>query len=225
MSAAGRALPPDWHKAWKHVKGAISLTTDRADREQSPMFIFVREMQRYDWTPTYRDDPEVVADLIEGMHSVKNEEFRQWMRIPAGERPHLDLFWTCYQGELGGDREDFIALWLTMRWRPGEDPLVTAYDDAIRQPLQIQGPSSRIYRQILSIAYHLQLRQPKRYIMLPQERIAKLLNVSQKIVSDYVRHATSKGLLRVVSSHNFTARQARRYFFNLQRVEHGGLPD
>jgi hypothetical protein len=102
-----------------------------------------------------REDPETIAELIEGRHS-RN----------AGKS-----FWELHFPDSGG-REEFIAIWLAMRYPPGSAPLKLALADAAQAPLRPQGPTSPVYRALVGIAYHLQKRAGNRDIVLPQIRIA-----------------------------------------------------
>jgi hypothetical protein len=213
MSAAERALPAGWQDAWRHVEVAIYRAKDgsrKVEHKHSLMFIFVDHMMRFDWSESYKNDPEAIADLIEKMHAadlVKGREFYgpTWATGTEGR------FWEFYG--LEGGREEFIATWMSRRYRPGVCPLDVAFTDLERLPVKVSGPSSTIYAKVVGIAYHLQNRLGERNIVLPQERIAEKLGVSQRAVSGYISAAMNNGLLRVVSDCNHAARQAKHYRF------------
>lgn len=207
-----KQLPRGWEDAERHIESATRLAGDTT-REVPPteMFVFVRELMRFPWADDWRDDPERIADLIEQVHAWRSARFREFERKTADD-PGLGDFWEFNLPHSGG-REEFIALWLGMRYPPGADPLQLALADATQSPVQVEGPRSLIYQKVISIAFHLQRRAGDRDIALPQERIARLLNVSQRIISAYLTLAVRRGLLRPVAGHNHAAKLAKRYRF------------
>jgi hypothetical protein len=210
MIAAERALPEGWQNVWKHVEGAVRLASDslkKVERKQSQMFVFVEEMMRFPWSEHWKNDPEAIVNLIERIHAVKYAKFKEWMKQQTGD----EGFWRFYYFEAG--REEFISLWMSRRYRPGENPLDIALADLERFPVRVSGPSSTTYAKVVGIAYHLQNRLGERNIVLPQERIAEKLGVSQRAVSGYISAAVTNGVLRVVSDCNFAAHEAKHYRF------------
>src|ERR1039457_282795 len=150
---------------WKHVERAVSKATDK-DRKCPPteMFVFVREMMSFPWAEAWSKDPASIAQLVEEIHARRLAKFYR--------HPPQDNFWESTL-KLSGGRDEFVALWLCMRFPPGQDPLLLAKHDAFHKlMLFTQSPVSFEYEYLLSIAYHLQLRAGDRDILLPQQRLA-----------------------------------------------------
>jgi len=183
------------------------------------MFVFVEEMMRFPWSEDWKNDPEAIADLIEAIHAVKFVEFEKFFKSTSAP----ENFWDFYAIE--GGREEFISVWMSRRYRPNENPLDTALADLERLPVKVSGPNSTTYTKVVGIAYHLQNRLGERNIVLPQERIAEKLGVSQRAVSGYISAAVNNGLLRVVSDCNHAARQAKHYRFVGRVKDLGGCAE
>jgi hypothetical protein len=166
-----------------------------------------------------RDNPEEIADLIERMdmeHQAKFEKF--YGRSPSSLKRDV---WR-EKLPLSDGREEFIATWVGMRVPPWTDPLLLAFGDArdAHKPLLLpRKMRSFNYRMVLSIAYYLQKRFPHLDVLLPQERIAKELEVSQRCVSSYITQAVSNGFLHITANHNVAAKRAKAYRFALSRFD------
>jgi hypothetical protein len=103
-------------------------------------------------------------------------------------------------------RDDFVATWKGVRLAldpDGRDPLELAYQNACEHPVewrrelkQTLGPSTPNLLTFVSIASHLQRQSgPSGYILLPQDRIAKMMDVSQRQVSAWCTRLRVAGLL------------------------------
>jgi hypothetical protein len=197
---------------WKHVQRAISKATDK-NRKCPPteMFVFVREMMSFQWAEAWRHHPARIAELLE---EIDTKRFAKYFR-----RPPERNFWESTL-KLSGGRDEFVALWLCMRFPPGQDPLLLARHDALHELwLSTQAPTSFEYEYLLSIAYHLQQRAGDRDILLPQARLAELLKVSQRTVSSYLDLARRNRLLRVIARYNYAAKKATLYRFAIDRFD------
>ncbi len=211
---ASRDLPAGWEAACDHIDRSVWHATD-SDRKRPPgnLFSFVREVMKFPWSEGWRDDPERIANLTDRLHAIHDEDFKRFMKRSEG----LGTFWELYFPEVENAREEFVAIWFGMRYRPGVDPLQQAIADAEAQPVELAAlKGSPTFNKIVAIAYHLQLRAGDRDILLPQQRIAGALKVSQRIVSAYAATAVQRGLLRIVSHFNYATKRATHYRFNLE---------
>jgi hypothetical protein len=199
---AFKKLPSGSREVWDHCIHSLYEAEQSSSNENTMMFTFTREMMRFSWTSEWRDDPERIADLLEKIH-----------RQGGGS-----YFWDDCGDEFGFEltREEFVAIWISMRFPPGMHPLVVALHDARKAPLIPRGPSSRAYRLLISVAGHLQMRAGDRDIALPQSRLAELLEISQTGASLYLGLAVRNRILRVTRWHNRAAKQAKEYRFDLE---------
>jgi hypothetical protein len=102
-------------------------------------------------------------------------------------------------------RDDFIATWrVRLALDPaGRDPLELAYDNARQAPVEwtpeltrLLGPPSVRFRTFVSLASCLQKQVGlSGFILLPQERIAAMLGVSQRQVSAWCGRLRTAGIL------------------------------
>lgn len=215
-------------RIWDHIEGAARCASDSRRRcPPTEMFFFVGKVMSLPWGKWFDDPdrkwyekPDEIADLIEGLHAERTQALNRWMGRPA-DAPG-PTFWQMYLPRSEG-REEFIALWLDRRYPPGTDPLDLAFEDALRVPVKLRsGPSSALYEKVISIAYHLQQRAGDRHIILPQQRMADRLKVSQRIIGTHIAVAVRRGLLVVMSGFDFTRAQAKKYRFNLARFDDTG---
>jgi len=107
-------------------------------------------------------------------------------------------------------RDDFIATWKGVRLAldpQGRDPVTAAYDHArahtivanadLAQRLGTCSPKLLVF---LSLACYLQERMgPSGYILLPQERIAELMGVSQQQVSAWCARLRQAGVIEEIN--------------------------
>jgi hypothetical protein len=215
MRRAANPVPQGW-EFWEHVQSAADVAKDkRRERPPTDLFCFARELMRFPLEDQWLDDPESMAELIEAIYL---------QTLPGVSERDSDpdrTFWGLHFPQSGG-REEFIAIWLAMRYPTGSDPLKLAVEDATQAPVRLQGSTSRVYRAVISIAYHLQKRAGNRDIVLPQVRIARELNVSQRTVSSYIAVAIDRGLLIPKSSYDYANKRAKRYRFRLSRFNYRG---
>lgn len=107
--------------------------------------------------------------------------------------------------DLGYDSEgeavdDLEALWENRKMALGEAPLEAALRMAKNRPVTFQtNRISENYQLFLNIGYRLQEMRGDDYIVLPVVRMAKILGVSWRRVTDYRRYAKADGYLRDVA--------------------------
>lgn len=199
-------LPKGWDAIWEQIESALGVVEARDSGEQLPtaMFILVREMMRYPWGDSYREDPDRVADLVE----------RLWAHFRNGES-FWDA-WERYDSEYCSDpRGLFIRVWLQMRCPPGADPLLTAKVLAEQTPMTLrckvpmQGNSD--YLRLLSICYHMQKLMHPNPVALPQDRLAQIVGKTQQTISGYLAQAERSGIIKKVARHNFSANLAAKF--------------
>ena len=200
------AFPEGWEDVWQQISSALEAVNARDSTEALPtaMFVFVRDMMRYPWSDSYREDPDRVGDVIEKLwaHFHNRESF--WAT------------WDLHDSESHTDpRGLFIRVWLQMRCPPGADPLLTAKVHAERIPMTLRFKAPMLdnldYRRLLSICYHLQKLMSPKPVALPQDRLADVLGKSQQTVSGYLVRAERSGIIKKVARHNFGANLAARY--------------
>jgi hypothetical protein len=97
------------------------------------MFVFVRQMQEFNWTPYWREHPKDIAELIERAH--------------AYQYGANTTFWEDNL-EDGSGKEEFIAIWIGMRFPAHAPPLKLAAQEAEKLPLQLLQPHSEAYCKI-----------------------------------------------------------------------------
>jgi hypothetical protein len=187
---------------WQHCREALDTPTTYEDQAVSAMFRFVREMMCFPFHPKYLKDPEAVADLLEEAYL----KFSIHVTVPDQY-----LLWE----ELQGERQDFVDIWLQMRYPPGSDPLTVAAEEAKEKPFIPMPPTSTLFAQVVSIAGNLQMRVGDKDIVLPQERMASVLGVSQMSISRNLALARKRGFLRIVQGCDHSKKRAAKYRFNL----------
>jgi len=107
--------------------------------------------------------------------------------------------WTAFAGirDTEHGRQEFLDTWMGVLYPEGKDPLDVAVMMAKAQPQQF--PTKRRvttkYQDYLTIAYFLWELRGGRVIVLPQQRLAGILQVDQTRVSDYCRTAQLDGYL------------------------------
>jgi hypothetical protein len=200
------ALPPGWEAISQHIGSALSVVEARDSDEPLPtaMFVFVREMMRYPWNDTYREDPDRVADLIE----------RMWPHARDGE--YFWVAWERYDSDYHADaRGLFVRVWLQMRCPPGADPLLTASAYAEHTPMTLQFKAQMLdnphYRRLLNVCYYLQKLMGSKPVALPQDRLALIVGKSQQTISGYLTLAERSGILKKVARHDFRANLAAKF--------------
>jgi hypothetical protein len=118
-------------------------------------------------------------------------------------------------------RDDFKKTWKGVRMAEdpqGRDPVTAAYELAEKAPVSTReefeeqfGPCSKKFLIFLSLACYLQERVgPDGYILLPQEKIAKLMNVSQPQISYWSNQMRDAGCLEEIEAH-VPMKKARRW--------------
>jgi hypothetical protein len=168
------------------------------------MFVFVREMMRFPWNDTHREDPDRIADIVE----------RLWAHFRNGES--FWAAWERYDSEYQADaRGLFVRNWLQMRFPPGADPLLTAKTFAEQAPMTLRFKAQMLdnpdYRRLLSICYHLQKLMAPKPVALPQDRLAQIVGKTQQTISGYLALAERSGVIKKVSRHNFSANLAAKF--------------
>ena len=127
--------------------------------------------------------------------------------------------WTSFDGIQDAEhgRQEFLDTWMGTSYPEGKDPLDVAVVMAKVQPLQF--PTKRRittkYQDYLTIAYFLWELRGGRVIVLPQERLAKILQVDQTRVSDYCRTAQMDGYLDRKGRYNKEQKRADSFVFKL----------
>jgi len=204
---ATEPLPAVWESIRQHIEAALEAVELREigeDRLPTAMFVFVREMMRFPWNDTCREDPDYVADIME----------RAWTHFRNGES-FWDA-WEQYDEEFQTDfRGAFIRVWLQMRCPPGADPLLTAKASADQAPMSLRFKArmqdNPDYRRLLSICYHLQRLMGSKPVALPQDRLAQIVGKSQQTISGYLAVAERSGIIKKVSRHDFNANLAAKF--------------
>jgi len=168
------------------------------------MFVFVRQMQEFNWTPYWREHPKDIAELIERAH--------------AYQYGANTTFWEDNL-EDGSGKEEFIAIWIGMRFPAHAPPLKLAAQEAEKLPLQLLQPHSEAYGKIVSLAGHLQRRVGDADIALPQVAIGKVLGIAQRTASMYLQLAERECFLRKTARHNHAQKKAALYRFDLGRFD------
>lgn len=200
------AVQKVWESILRQMDAALSVVEERDPDEAlpTPMFVFAREMMRYPWNDTYRQDPDRIADIVEQI----------WSHYRDGE-----CFWdvwerydTQYQPDARGL---FVRVWLQMRFPPGADPLLTARTFAEQTPMALRCKAPMLdnpeYRRLLSICYHLQKVMGSKPVALPQDRLAQVVGKTQQTISGYLAQAERSGIIKKVSHHNFKANLAAKF--------------
>ena len=188
------------------MHAALSAVEKRDPDEVLPtaMFVFAREMMRFPWNVTCRQDPDRIADIVE----------RLWRHHHNGES-----FWVAWEGYDSEYRADarglFVRVWLQMRFQPGADPLLTARALAEQTPMTLHFKAPMLdnpdYRRLLSICYHLQKLMAPKPVALPQDRLAQVVGKTQQTISGYLAQAERSGIIKKVSRHNFEANLAAKF--------------
>jgi hypothetical protein len=171
---------------------------------EETIFEFARTLRAWTWTgqPT----GEGVARYIE-------EVFMRYGPAPG------DVWDVLGLESLSGDlRAEFIAAFNSIRVAAGMGLWETAAANADARPFIPTVAPSRKYVRFVSLAGHLQrARAPGQWILLPVHRLASMLGVTARMVSQYRRWATEEGILREVQPHSRPDKRATRFIFNLDQ--------
>jgi hypothetical protein len=161
----------------------------------------IEDFERWQETACHGDYRGVSFILVRKLKSLP-----EWQELAANEAAYaLDLTfelagwdWDWILPSIGVNqveaRDDFIATWKGVRLAldpEGRDPLELAYQNACECPIewtpelrQRVGPSTPNLLRFVSLAWSLQKQAGSYgYILLPQERIAEMMDVSQRQVS------------------------------------------
>jgi hypothetical protein len=140
--------------------------------------------------------------------------------------PFADGVWAWAFPWAGTEDEillDFQHSWDNVRHVPGADILADALRLADQHPLQTVNDRGKLYSRFVAMAFQLQKLNGEKAIMLPVERIAKLLGCTAKTVSHLRQFAVKDGYLVQSADYSFGRQgiknKATEFRFSLQEVE------
>lgn len=181
------------------VREAIQL--NEADREEceaenrwrSPLWTFMRHVQAYlrdgqpDITPAkaWRHAADAVGTLA---RKDAGETIRGMADVPSVDRPFVHYFGVT-KADAG---LEFVSSWESTRYEVGYDPLTNALNRAKQRPLRTargqEDPAFYAeYDLFVSIAGHLQVIMGDRNILLPLEKLGRMLWPGEKVATVKVR--------------------------------------
>jgi hypothetical protein len=162
--------------------------TEHEDK-QKRVFEFARHVKAH---PTLdRLSAEEAAKLVE-------------RELTKTDGTSVELFWETWFPDSDDPRVEFIYCWQRIRFARGEGPLELASRNSRKLPLRPLHEYSRGYASFVSIAGHLQQFQGDQAILLPCERLAKLLSVTAMTITRYRRMALQDGILIIRKKHQFS---------------------
>jgi hypothetical protein len=172
---------------------------------QSPMWEFARLAKAHPSIGMLSGSE--AADVIE-------KHMKGWPRPGESESIWEDLF-----PDAGGAEDvlsDFMHSWDRVRFLPGTDPLGNALRKAEACPLQPPIRRGEGFARFISLAGWLQV-FPDGPIMLPVEKLGKLLGVEPRTISRYRQWAVEDGLLQLVKPHDRPNGRATEFRFAVDR--------
>jgi len=109
---------------------------------------------------------------------------------------------------------EFDEIWTKRKFPKGSPFMDEAIDFALRTPLPI--PGNKHFVRVLSVAYHLQTRQPELPILIPvNPEIARKLGTTAVTLGTAISKALREGYLQIVDGHfDIKAGKARSFRFN-----------
>lgn len=179
----------------------IKLAGRSGKKFKTPLFTFVRHLQQQQHL---RDlGAESTMKLIE---KVMGARWSWTDSFPVNSDDEAEL--------------EFIDVWGKIRYQPGQDPLQQAVEKADSAPLS--PPPGKSYNKLqmrfLSIAGYLQVSMGARNILLPVNKLDKILNISATIISQLRQFAEREGLLKKIKPHIPSAK-ATEFRFNVSRFK------
>lgn len=211
---------PWWEPLPKFLVWACEqqLNRDRTrEAWESPLFHFTRLAKAHPDISKF-----AAADALE---KIRDALLGQMRHHPAFEG---DPFATAFGVSEDDAVPEFLDVWDKVRVIGGGSPLDAAYRMSQQETLGLSDEEHRRrgfaakYVTFLSFAMHLQVIADSRPILLPVERVAKLLDVQPMTVSRYRQWAIQDGWLRIVHSHD-TRGLATEFVFHLARIR--GMKD
>jgi len=162
----------------------------------SPLFGFMRQVKAH---PELRDAKESAAfNLI--------DDVIQTWRVPVGDRRRRDPgchWWHWFGISSDGAEAEFIGAWDKIRHVPGDDPLASVWAAAQRTntvlPDSITQPRPGGYKKFIAFAALLQSEMGERNILLPVERLARLMGLEPVTISRYRRWGVEDRFLLEIS--------------------------
>jgi hypothetical protein len=107
-----------------------------------------------------------------------------------------------------------LACWDKVKFAEGQDPLSAARELAVASPLSFRDSTGALYDDLAGLAYHLAKLSGGSVIVLPQERIGKLLGKNQASISRTLALLVRDGVLLVAdNSYSFERGKAKTYRF------------
>jgi hypothetical protein len=154
-----------------------------------------------------------------------------------GQLPRTGVFtgdpWQEWFGIDKADaRAQFMDVWKSMRFTPGQDPLTQATDAnrrlrllvnqtcAEQRPVDEDHKSESDYEFFIGVAGHLQIIMGDRQILLPCRAVGDSMKVSAMTISRYRKWAAKDGFLVVTKEHRFRSKgtgDATEFRFNVGR--------
>ena len=132
-----------------------------------------------------------------------------------------DEFWDQFGGANDFFAEDaeeqFLSAWDAINVPLGPSPLESAEYEARRNPALSEArglPEGKRYSRFINMAYHLQIAVGEGEILLPQQPIAEMFDVTQMSVSRMIHRGIKEGLIEKIGEHNWTSGLAARYRVN-----------
>lgn len=108
----------------------------------------------------------------------------------------------------------FADTWENARSAEGEDLLAEACEFAHGDSLVLDGYGGLRFRLLVAMAHYLQTRQGAAAILLPQEKLGRLLGVSANCIGYMIRDMIRRKLLKVTSGEfSFADHKAKEYRF------------
>jgi hypothetical protein len=185
----------------------VALRDAAEDAEN--MFDFARALRAWPWPENV--EAEDVATYIERVY--KND-----CRLRGRK---LDDVWSLLdRGPSGDPRADFIDAWERVRMPAGKTIWEVVVENVARLPFVPLRYRSQKYQTFVSFAGHLQrVRRKGQHIMLPVKLLAKILEVTPRMISTYRRWAIADGILTEEVPSNRENRRATEFRFHLDRFD------
>jgi hypothetical protein len=168
-----------------------------------------------------RGHPELVRLASEDAAHIVEGHLRAFDGAPLG-----DGMWAWAFPWAGTEDEiflDFQHSWDTIRHVPGINILANALRIADQHPFHTAKDRGPLYSCFVAMAFQLQKLNGKKPIMLPVERVAKLLGCHTKAISHMRHFAMEDGYLAQSADYSFGRKgvknKATEFHFLLQEVE------
>jgi hypothetical protein len=189
------------------------LAFGSSEHWHTPMFHFVRYLKLH---------PDFAKLSAAEACRTMSEIMSRW-RVKQPTGPDLWAFW--FQVARDDAHAEIFSAWDTVRYLPGCDPLQQAVERAKRMPLlpapEHQAKRPAKYADFLSVAGWLQVTMGNRPIMLPVEKLDKILGVEPMTISRYRKWAIEDKYVKEVRPYEFHGKgkggKATEFYFDVSR--------